>query len=296
MYSDDSQNTKWASHYDTPVRTYTTVMRGHLQSAGTGYHFEKAVDASSEKDDNVVAIGLGITTRKWKMAYENREQMWQDFEFFKHFLPSFCGTCSPGFHYDFYLAYDLDDAYLTNTEFLDAFSRSFLEMVLSSCPRNSEFSLHFVHCRHSGKPARAQNDAMWEAYLNNAAYYYRINDDTILQTPNWTETFINGLRYRQLPNIGVVGPKFVGTRQKRILTYEFVHSTHFDIFGFYYPRQFEDWFGDRWISDVYGTRMKKYNNITLRHTESMGRRYELATRDKSKMLRTIADDRKLVSR
>ena len=37
------------------------------------------------------------------------------------------------------------------------------------------------------------------------------------------------------PNIGATGP--VGAR-KNIFTFEFVHKTHVDIFGTYYPKEF----------------------------------------------------------
>ena len=35
-----------------------------------------------------------------------------------------------------------------------------------------------------------------------------------------------------------------------ILTHDFVHRTHVDIFGFYYPRVFTDWFADDWITGI----------------------------------------------
>ena len=49
--------------------------------------------------------------------------------------------------------------------------------------------------------------------------------------------------------VGVVGPHHQGGNTG-ILTYDFVHRTHVDIFGFYYPRVFSDWFGDDWITKV----------------------------------------------
>jgi len=111
-------------------------------------------------------------------------------------------------------------------------------------------SLHLVECQHSGRPAWAQNDAMMAAYMDNMDYYYRVNDDTVMETTGWTEKFIDELERFNPPKIGVVGPWF---REGNvvILTHDFVHRTHIDILGFYYPRVFTDWFADDWITGVY---------------------------------------------
>ena len=70
-------------------------------------------------------------------------------------------------------------------------------------------------------------------YVNNC----RVNDDTLLITPGWTEVFIDELAKFNPPNIGVVGPCHHGDVQ-RFMTYEFTHHTHVDMFGFHYPREF----------------------------------------------------------
>jgi hypothetical protein len=58
-----------------------------------------------------------------------------------------------------------------------------------------------------------------EAYLSGMEYFYRINDDTILETPGWTEAFIWNLAQFDPPNIGIVGPNHRGGNY-RVLTYE----------------------------------------------------------------------------
>jgi len=91
---------------------------------------------------------------------------------------------------------------------------------------------------------------MMAAYMDNMDYYYRVNDDTVMETTGWTEKFIDELERFNPPKIGVVGPWF---REGNvvILTHDFVHRTHIDILGFYYPRVFTDWFADDWITGVY---------------------------------------------
>ncbi len=63
----------------------------------------------------------------------------------------------------------------------------------------------------------------------------RINDDTEMETSGWTEAFIRTLASYDPPNVGVVGPNHSGGNTG-LLTYDFTHKTHMEIFGFYYPR------------------------------------------------------------
>jgi hypothetical protein len=89
---------------------------------------------------------------------------------------------------------------------------------------------------------------------------HRVNDDTDMQAGGWTEAFIEVLGKYNPPNVGVVGPKHSGGNEA-ILTYDFTHKTHIEIFGFHYPRycslcfilayyvsvimQFSNWQGDK---------------------------------------------------
>lgn len=64
---------------------------------------------------------------------------------------------------------------------------------------------------------------------------YRVNDDTELTSPGWTEAFIETLARYEPSNVGVVGPMHTGGNEG-ILTYDFTHKTHITVFGFHYPR------------------------------------------------------------
>ena len=101
-----------------------------------------------------------------------------------------------------------------------------------------------IKCNHNGKPAWAQSDAMMEAYLDGMDYGYRINDDTLLTSKGWTESFISVLESFDPPNVGVVGPTHSGGNNK-ILTYDFTSNKHIDIFGYHYPRLYTDWYGGK---------------------------------------------------
>ena len=49
---------------------------------------------------------------------------------------------------------------------------------------------------------------MMAAYMDNMAYYYRVNDDTVMETTGWTEKLVEELLRSDPPNVGVVGPWF----------------------------------------------------------------------------------------
>ena len=178
-----------------------------------------------------------------------------------------------GFDYNFFVAHDHDDPFFQQVDAHETFEWVFNEIVGHTCPVQMNVSLHMVECAHSGNPAWAQNDAMMSAYMDNMAYYYRVNDDTIMETTGWVEKFIDELQRFSPSNVGVVGPWF-REGNVAILTHDFVHRSHIDIFGFYYPRVFTDWFADDWITFVYHPqRTRKVAGVHVKHTMEMGSRY-----------------------
>ena len=85
--------------------------------------------------------------------------------------------------------------------------------------------------------------------------------------------FIKRLGEYHPPNVGVVGPRHQGGNMA-ILTYDFVHRTHVEIFGFYYPRYFTDWWADDWVTKVYlPDHSTKMTNVRVTHTMKLGQRY-----------------------
>jgi hypothetical protein len=85
---------------------------------------------------------------------------------------------------------------------------------------------------------------------NGHDYFYQANDDLRFDTAGWTETFVSVLRSNPiLPNLGVIGP--VDKGNSRILTQSFTHRTHYNIFGYYFPTRFRNWYCDDWMSKVY---------------------------------------------
>lgn len=255
-----SENITLDIHLEHPLHGHTGEVKG-----------QDHVHASSGRIK--IAIGGGITSNKLKNVTAGNIP--QKFQFFYTLLPSFCKTASPGYEYHFYLAYDHNDPVFNQEALLHAFQLHFQNLTSRQCPQDiaSYLAMHFVQCSHHQKPAWAQNDAMMEAYLDNIDYFYRINDDTALQTGKWTEAFIGQLDKYRPPRVGVVGPKHKGGNMA-ILTYDFTHRTHVEIFGFYYPRFFTDWYADDWVTKVYlPDHSSKMQDVRVLHTMKLGQRY-----------------------
>ncbi len=218
-----------------------------------------------------IAIGCGITTRKQGLI--TADSLITDVPFFKGLLASFCYTATADYDYHFYVSHDHDDPFFQTEMSHRVFQMAFYTIVANHCPNSFNVSLHLVECNHTGHPAWAQNDAMMAAYMDNMEFYYRVNDDTIMESSGWTEKLIAELARMNPPYVGVVGP-FFREGNYAILTHDFVHRTHIDVFGFYYPRVFTDWFADDWITGVYHpARSRKLPMVRVKHTMEQGSRY-----------------------
>ena len=261
-------------------------------------------NSKGKNETNAVKLGialcLAITTRntpKGKRRHLSKNVT--NTPFFLYLMPSFCATASEAYKYSFYLAFDFDDPLLSRRDQLDLFVEHFNLINAKKCKHLSYVGLNFVNCSHSGRPAWAQNDAVMSAYMDNNDYLYRINDDASLTSKQWTERFIKKLSSYDPPNIGVVGPRHTGGNT-HILTFDFVHRSHIDIFGYHYPREFPDWYADRWITDIYiPGRMTKLSTVHMKHTMMLsGTRYtrhlvqttdlnDIINRDKKQLIRLV---------
>jgi hypothetical protein len=76
--------------------------------------------------------------------------------------------------------------------------------------------------------------------------------------------------------VGVTGPFDVHARSPLlVLTQSMVHRRHLDIFGYYYPPLFRNWFSDDWITQVYQPQYSLRNNdILVNNTNVLGTRYQ----------------------
>lgn len=99
------------------------------------------------------------------------------------------------------------------------------------------------------------------------------------------------------PPYGVIGPRAFNT-DNRILTHDFVHRTHMEVFnGLYYPAPLQDWWMDDWISSVYGLhRSFMSKNITIyHHIKAHGKRYNVDFEHEKHLAPLTVDGRRLVA-
>jgi hypothetical protein len=125
------------------------------------------------------------------------------------------------------------------------------------------------------KPGPVFVEIARKAYDMGADFMYRVNDDTEFHG-RWPKLYSETLMSLSKP-YGVIGPRCTPT-QNRILTHDFVHRTHMEIFNqTYYPVELVDWWMDDWISSVYGvnrTFMSKTVTV-IHHVKYHGQRYEV---------------------
>lgn len=99
----------------------------------------------------------------------------------------------------------------------------------------------------SHNPVRVWNYLFKTAYEEGFDYFYQLGDDIQIITNKSIDRFIETLQ--SIDNIGVTGP--LDINHPNLLTQSFVHRTHMDIFGFYYPHELTNWYCDNWIQEVY---------------------------------------------
>jgi hypothetical protein len=126
--------------------------------------------------------------------------------------------------------------------------------------------IKFVECPCKNMVCNT-NCIMRRAYNDGAHFYFRSNDDTGMKRgENWISTFVNKLASYDPPFLGVVGPTCLQGNGD-ILTHDFVHRTHMELFDLnYYPTVLENWWCDDWITFVYGrSRTTKEPAVEARH-------------------------------
>lgn len=195
----------------------------------------------------VLAILVPTTSRKLQISHLT------DLGAFGFLLPSILATAEPGFEYRIYLGYDEDDAYYDRPGRQEQIHAWFLQEIQTPAFFTKGVVIRlFLLCFRNPqkKPGPVMNFLSRQAYLDDAEYLYRINDDCQFLTP-FASILVGKLQSLGFP-YGVLGPVNQEGFHSLALTQDFVHRTHLDIFETHYPVEFTDWFLDYWISRVYG--------------------------------------------
>jgi hypothetical protein len=189
-----------------------------------------------------VCVLVPVTSRK----YEDWARL-EDTPLYADLFASLKHTCEPSrFLYSIYIGYDVGDAFYDNHTTLWAMRQwaaahlPFAHLVAMPCANPLQ------------KPVPVMNLLSRAAYNDSCDFMYQVKDTTECLTP-WTSAFVGTLRDMSPPLRGVVGPtcEYGNTA---ILTHDFVHRSHLDLFPTHYPAELTDWWADDWITAVYGPR------------------------------------------
>jgi len=189
------------------------------------------------------------TRRRFKIAIlipvcsRNRVYTLSDYPFKTKLLSSL--AFSNKYYYKLFVGSDHDDPFFT------------LPDVGKDMKRITPHEVQLMFFNDTAQnPVRVWNYLFQQAYQEGYDYFYQIGDDIVslgsfFSKPDFSTVFVQKLQ--AMNNIGVTGP--YDQNNPKVLTQSFVHRTHMDIFGFYYPPELKNWFCDDWIQHVYS----KYN-------------------------------------
>ena len=211
----------------------------------------------------------------------------ENLSLFTIFLPSFVRTAEPGLEYWIYIAFDEGDSFFADGPKRDAVD-TWMATHVRDVMKAKGVVVRWATLRFFNpmrKPGPVMNFMMAATHADGADFMYRINDDTEFISP-WAWSAIATLRGFSPPLLGVVGPICLEGKTS-ILTHDFVHRQHLDIFKTYYPAVFTDWWLDDWISMVYGARRTHKGPFQVthhwRHQDGKGHHYEVSHNNQGKV-------------
>ena len=178
---------------------------------------------------------------------------------FKSFFTSYSLSAAVGpgdlnYEYKFYLGIDSDDAFYQNDKVQNDIN-TFINVM-----KNTTIEFLTIDSLNKGNVCYIWNELFKKAYEDNYDYFLQIGSDIYFQDKGWIQPCIDILK--QNNDIGVVGMTDMGRKKYNpndtLLTQSFVSRKHMEIFGFYYPNEFKNWFIDDWISEIYDKNKRKF--------------------------------------
>lgn len=231
-------------------------------------------EVSSETNPRV-AVTIPMTSKGTDMRDISESPLWSNL--FDSFMKTIDWR-SNKIVFKFYLGFDKADAqYDTGDAWSDMrgefrrratyrMTEQLMDEAAIDIVLEKRLSLKLMHFDHlDGAPTQVVSQLALQAYSDGFEYFYQVNDDTILVTPNWATVFIETLKSNPIvPDFGVTGPKDMNN--DKIFTHSFTHRTHIDVFGHLFPPSFKNWWSDDWITTVYGAEHTfRLNDIEIKH-------------------------------
>jgi len=210
-------------------------------------------------------ICLGIPTMTSRPTPIPNLSMMQTLLSPNSFLATIHKDQQSSFWYTFYIGFD---------EFDPTFdSDAYFEFKKEFARRTAGYAIDLHLLRYppvSGDNVYLWNHLMAQAYADGCDYFYQLCDDIQFYTPGWSEGYVNYLKSRDPPNFGMIGYPVV----PHLISQPFVHRTHIEIFGTFYPPVFKNWYGDTWLCNIYpGENMKRETAYSIYNTQVAGVRY-----------------------
>ena len=170
--------------------------------------------------------------------------------FFSVLLPSLIRTWAgptSSWNYSFYIGVDSADPIYDAPGAAESFRTIFRTAVPSEAVRLS----YTAYAGLRGAPSQVVAELVAHAYADGYEWLFQLNDDARLISMGWESALASALHFNPVyPGLGATGP--TDENNARIFTHAFVHRTHIDIHGRFFPRAFLNWYSDDWITSVYG--------------------------------------------
>ena len=195
----------------------------------------------------------------------------------------------PEFSYRIFVGYDAGDALFDNSTTVAALTAH----MHKNLPTVALSPLR-VH-NPTQQPVPVLNCLSRAAYGAGCDFMYHIDDDTEFITPDWASRFVSTLETFVPPLWGAVGPT-CHEGNTAVLTHDFVHRTHLDLFPTHYPPPLTTWWFDDWITQVYGERnTRQLPDVVVRdHPGRAGLRYAINWASADQLPALIAEGRRTV--
>ena len=194
-----------------------------------------------------IAVIIPATSNKCHYNY------FQDTDLFNILFKSFFTTYDLNHEYKFYLGIDSDDKLYQDNSVQNDIKN------IINVMKNTSIEFLTIDSSHKGNVCHIWNELFKKAYEDDYDYFVQIGSDIDFQDKDWVNACLDILK--QNNDIGVVGMTDMGRKKYNpddtLLTQTFVSRKHMDIFGFYYPHEFKNWYIDDWISEIYEKSEKK---------------------------------------
>jgi hypothetical protein len=184
-----------------------------------------------------IAIIIPSTSRQRNWSLPQDSYLYETIQSVKDtYAAQHCTDDNTVYEYKFFIGIDTSDTFYNDTGTIKFYKEHAV---------NIEFIKMDVEPGHVTK---IWNILAKHVYDVGYDYLYACGDDITFYKKGWIDACVDILIHHQ--NIGVTGPSSI--ENPTLLTQCFVHRTHFNIFGFFYPDEIKNWYCDDWMNLIYG--------------------------------------------